>query len=142
MNIAVKPGAFANGFDYFCGDCGRFFSAQTKDIFGNSGEVSFCPCCSQAEPIVSTAELLTYCEFNSTDPVNFYSAFPPDEPIPQSRTGATPKQVEWIVGCVISDKEKKLPVTVWSLAADLGYDTEVVRRVFEELHIIESGVVA
>jgi hypothetical protein len=47
--------------------------------------------------------------------------------------------VEWIIGCVTSDKEKKLPVTIESLAADLGYAKEVVAAVFEELHITETG---
>jgi hypothetical protein len=134
---SVNPGAFANGFGYFCTGCGRFFSVQGNDDYIERAD--YCPYCGKEEPLTTVAELLCHCDFNFTDTVNFYSAFPPDEPIPQSRTGATPRQVEWIVGCVTSDKEKKTPVTIESLAADLGYDKEIVAAVFEELHITETG---
>jgi len=139
MNITnTKPDAFANGFDYFCVNCGRFFSAQIMDDNGDIA-VSFCPHCGESDLIDSIEGLLTHCDDHFTDPVNFYHAFPSGEPIPHSRTGATPKQVEWIIGCVISDKQKKLPVTIESLAAQLGYDKEMVGRVFDELHITETG---
>jgi len=139
MNItSVKAGNFANGFSYFCPNCGRFFSVQ---FMGGENEIEHCPNCG-ASPLSRVDDLLHYCADFGTDPVNFYHAFPPDKPIPQSRTGAAPKQVEWIVGCVMSDKQKNLPVTAESLAAQLGYDKEVVAKVFEELHITESGAAA
>jgi len=144
MNITkVKTGNFANGFSCFCPNCGRFFSAQFLEgniVFTQpSDEIDYCPYCGGDELIYSAEELLDHCADNDTDPVNFYHAFPPDEPIPNSRTGATPGQVEWIVNCVISDRQEKLPVTVESLAAQLGYNKNVVAAVFEELHITETG---
>lgn len=146
MNItSVNAGGFANGLSCFCPNCARFFSAQFLDsgdnllfnVFSDAGMV-FCPHCGCDELISSSEELTDYLVDHDIDPVNFYHAFPPDEPIPQSRTGATPKQVEWIVGCVISDKQKKIPVSIESLAAQLGYDEEIVRNVFYELHITET----
>jgi len=138
MNITnfIKPGNFANGFSYFCLDCGRFFSAQFMDG-GNEG-IGYCPDCGNSNLIDTIVELLDHCAFYHTDPVNFYHAFPPDEPIPNSRIEITPRQVERIVGCVISDKQRKLPVTIESLAAQLGYDKEIVAKVFDELHIAET----
>jgi len=138
MNITnINPGAFANGFDYFCPNCGRFFSVQFMDA-DNKIETEWCPNCG-ASVISSVDNLLHYCFDFHTDPVNFYHAFPPDDPIPNSRIEITPRQVEWIVGCVISDKQKKLPVTIESMAAQLGYDKETVTKVFNELHITETG---
>ena len=143
MNItSVKTGGFANGFSYFCLDCGRFFSAQfMKQFMDADGEIEaeWCPNCGGGDLITGADILLDYCFNTGSDPVNFYHAFPPDEPIPNSRTGATPRQVEWIVGCVISDKQKKFPVTAESLAGQLGYDKEIVVKVFEELYITETG---
>ncbi|MDR0443239.1 MAG: hypothetical protein LBH44_07535 [Treponema sp.] len=138
MNItSVKCKAFANGFNYFCEECNNFFSVQFEE--GGTGTVEVCPYCGEDRLAVSIKRLLEYCADNGADPVNFYHAFPPDEPIPNSRTGATRRQVEWIIGCVINDKQKKFPVTVESMAIQLGYDQEVVRKVFEELHITETG---
>jgi hypothetical protein len=150
MNITgVKPApdAFANGFSYFCTDCGKFFSVQVMDddkdtdrvILCDQTIINYCPSCGGEWLYVSITGLLDHCDTYDIDPVIYYHAFPPDKPIPRSRTGATPKQVEWIVGCVISDKEKKFPVTVESLAAQLGYNKNVVRKIFEELHITETG---
>jgi len=141
MNItSVKTGIFANGFSYFCKDCNIFFSVQIMDEYKD--ETEYCPSCGGDALISSIEELLDHLSDHDTDPVNFYHAFPPDEPIPNSRTGATPRQVEWIIGCVTSDIEKKLPVTAESLAAQLGYNREVVVKVFEELHITETAEAA
>jgi hypothetical protein len=137
ISVNPAPGGFANGFGYFCTGCGRFFSVQSDD--DGADRAYHCPYCGKDEPLTTAAELLAHCDFNFTDTVNFYGAFPPDEPIPRSRTGATPRQVERIVGCAISDKAKKIPVTVESLAARLGYDRETVAAVFDELHITETG---
>ena len=126
--------SFANGYDFFCRDCNVFFSAQVMDR-----EPAFCPCCGEDDIINSAADLLDHCNSCDVDPVNFYSAFPLHEPIPQSCTGATPRQVEWIVGCVISDRQKKIPVTAESLAAQLCYDEKIVTAVFEELHLTQTG---
>lgn len=144
MNItSVKTGNFANGFSYFCPNCGDFFSVQfyeKTNIFAQlADKTEYCPSCGCDELISSTEELIDYLSEHDTDTVNFYHAFPPDEPLPNSRIWATPKQVEWIIGCVLSDKENKLPVTIESLAAQLGYSKDVVTKVFEELHIPETG---
>jgi len=139
MNVTIiNPGAFANGFDHFCANCGRFFSVQFMDG-DRYNTVSHCPNCGEDILITTIAELLGHCAAHQTDPVNFYHAFPPDEPIPNSRIEIIPRQVEWIVGCVISDKQRKLPVTIESLAAQLGYDKEIVAKVFDELHITETA---
>jgi len=144
MNItSVKTSGFANGFDCFCADCGRFFSVQFLEgnvvVTKPADEVEYCPYCGGDTLILDSDALLAHLADHDTDPVNFYHAFPHDEPVPDSRTGATPKQVEWILGCVISDRWKKIPVTAKSLAVQLGYSKEVVKRVFEELHIPETG---
>jgi hypothetical protein len=123
--------AFANGFDYFCVNCGHFFSAQIADTLGNKGEASFCPLCGEDILAEKILDLIDHCVTNHSDTVNFYSAFPPDKPLPHSRTGATPDQVEWIVGCALSDA----PATAESIAADLGYDQKIVEAVLDELHI-------
>jgi ribosomal protein S27AE len=133
--VKRSPDAFANGFDYFCVNCGHFFSAQITDAIGNRGEVSFCPRCGEDLLAERIANLIDHCVTSHTDTVNFYSAFPPDKPLPHSRTGATPEQVRWIVDCVISDQQKDLPITVKSLADELGYDKNIVEAVFGELHI-------
>ncbi|MDR0301515.1 MAG: hypothetical protein LBI04_04280 [Treponema sp.] len=138
-NIKPAPGKFANGFQYFCPDCGMFFSIQVMDITDSGCMVSICPHCGEDSLITTIDQLLRCCTMHGTDPVNFYHAFPPDEPIPHSCTKATPKQVEWIIGCVLNDKREKLPITVKSLAAELGYKEETIRKVFEELHITETG---
>jgi len=138
----VKAGNFANGFSCFCKNCGRFFSVRflLGDVVLTQPDdaVEYCPYCGEDGILFSAEDLLDYLADNDTDPVNFYHAFPQDVPIPNSRTGATPKQVEWIVGCVISDRRKKIPVTAKSLADQLGYSRDVVKKVFEELHIPET----
>lgn len=137
MNITkIKFKTFANGYSHFCAGCGIFFSAQLDADYAL--EVNCCSCCGDERLITDIEGLLDYCEHKNTDPVNFYKAFPRNELIPNSRTGATPRQVEWIVGCVKSDKGKKLPVTIESLGAQLGYYKEMVKKVFEELHITED----
>ena len=139
MNIAaVTPKPFANGFDHFCPDCGVFFSVQYEKDKIRDIETENCPSCGGDLLMKSPEEITGYCNTYEIDPVNFYKAFPPDEPIPQSCTGATPRQVEWIIGCVISDKLKKIPVTIESLSSQLGYEKNIVAAVFEELHITQD----
>jgi len=144
MNItSVKTGGFANGFSHWCSNCGRFFSAQFLEdgaVFAQPCDtIDYCPHCGGNKLISSAEELVDYCSNHGADTVNLYHAFPPEEPIPNSITGATPKQAERIMGCVISDKQKNLPVTAESLAAQLGYNREVVVKVFQELCITETG---
>jgi hypothetical protein len=140
MNItSVKPGAFANGFDYFCSVCGVFFSVQNSFEADDPVSPDFCPYCGENELIDSIDDLLDYCEYKSTDPVNFYHAFPLDEPIPQSETGATPRQVKIIESLVILDKQAKRPVTADSIAAQSDTPREIVEKIFDELHITETG---
>jgi hypothetical protein len=143
MNLtSVKTGGFANGFDYFYAGCGVFFSAQIMYMDDRYSAAECCPSCGDDRLFVCPEDLLPYCLDNNIDPVNFYHAFPPDEPIPQSRTGAAPRQVERIIGCVASGRQKKIPVTAESLAAELGYDKKIVAAVLDELHITESGAAA
>jgi hypothetical protein len=132
-----KKSNFANGFDNFCCECGVFFSAELEpDVIGS---VEFCPYCGEDLLIFTTKGILDHCTDHGTDPVNFYKAFPPDEPIPQSRTGATPRQVSIIIDLVAARKERKHPVTVESVAGPNDFLVDVVRKVFEELHITETG---
>jgi hypothetical protein len=132
-----KQNSFANGFDCFCPECERFFSIKIEpDI---NGGAEFCPVCGEDDLIKNTKELLLFLEEKDTDPVNFYKAFPPDEPIPLSRTGATPLQVEIIFSMVVEKKRNKLPCTVESIAGDNERFRDIVQKVFEELHITETG---
>jgi len=131
-----KPN-FANGFNTFCPDCGIFFSVQIEpDVIGS---VCFCPYCGEDNLLTKTTDLVDHCLDNDTDPVNFYRAFPPDEPIPESRTGATPRQVSIIIDLVVARKQEKLPVTAEAIAGKSDFHIEIVRKVFEELHITEAG---
>ena len=139
INITgVNAGAFANGFDYFCPDCGVFFSVQS-DLEDNIASADFCPYCGGNELIDSIDELLDCCDLKCADPINFYSAFPIDEPIPRSCTEATPRQVKIIESRVILDRQAKRPVTVYSIAAQSGIPRKIVKSVFDELHITETG---
>jgi len=139
----VNPGAFANGYDYFCPNCGEFFSVQFEpDIIKGVKLTEYCPCCGDDFITSSVDDLLLNCITNNTDPVNFYHAFPMDEPIPRSRTGATPRQVKIIESMVILNRQAKRMVTVDSIAAEADIPREIVEKVFEELHITESGVAA
>jgi len=146
-----KKTNFANGFDYFCINCGHFFSAQAMESFSDNDLIlesdsalfddliSFCPCCGEDMITNSVEDLLSHCAANNCDPVNFYSAFPIDEPIRGSRTGATPRDVLIIIDLVAMRKEKRLPVTAEGIAGKSHSLVETVRKVFEELHITETG---
>jgi hypothetical protein len=137
MSAANNPGTFANGLQCFCAECGIFFSVQYEtDMLM---VVEYCPSCGSDNLIGTTGDLLEYCANCKIDPVNFYSAFPPDEPIPQSCTGATPREVRTIVGIVVCRKKEKLPVTVDIVAMESSTFRTVAGSVFEELHIIETG---
>jgi len=138
MTDSVTLGAFANGFEYFCPHCGAFFSLQYDS--DNLKDTHYCPSCSADELMTTTEELLEACSANCTDPVNFYNAFPPDEPIPQSRTGASPREVKTIIDIVSRRKAEKRPVTVDIVAQESYIPWKAVKRVFGELHITQSGV--
>jgi len=124
---------FANGFNCFCPDCGSFFNVQVKpdDIV-----VSFCSFCGGEDLFFSIDELLDYCYENGTDPVNFYSAFPLDVPIPNSCTGATPRQTAIILYLIASRHD--IPLTVESIAGNCETSREIVKKVFEAFHITEK----
>jgi len=125
---------FANGFNCFCAHCGTFFNvtAEPDDM-----AVSVCPFCGNDELFFEIDDLLDYCGSGGIDPINFYKAFPPDEPIPNSRTGATPRQVSLIIYLVTQRKD--IPLTAESIAGNCETTIEIVKRVFEELHITEKG---
>ena len=136
-NQRGKKPNFANGFNYFCCECGVFFSVELEpDAIGSA---EYCPYCGENNLAVSCNDLLSHCLDNDTDPVNFYKAFPPDEPIPDSRTGATPRQVSIIIDLVSARNQEKLPVTAENIAGPSDSHIEIVRKVFEELHITETG---
>ena len=140
MNItSVNAGAFANGFDYFCPNCSMFFSVQSDFETYAPVKPCVCPYCGGEELKDSVDGLLEYCTLECTDPINFYQAFPLDEPIPQSETGATPRQVKIIESLVVLDKQAKRPVTINSIAAQSDTPRETVEKVFDELHITETG---
>jgi len=131
-----KPN-FANGFDFFCPDCGIFFSVQLEpDVIER---VEYCPYCGGGNPIDELEIFLDHCACNAIDPVNFYKAFPQDEPIPGSDTGATPRQVSIIIDLVAARKREGLPVTIENIAGPSDSHVEIVKKVFEELHITETG---
>jgi len=135
--MSTKKTNFANGFDYFCPDCCAFLSVQIRGEDEES--VRYCPRCGEAQGcLTGIGPLLYYLNCNRTDPVNFYHAFPPDEPIPHSRTGATPREVKIIIDLVIELKQKKLPVTIEGIAGKSEFHRGIVKKVFEELHITES----
>lgn len=139
ISVNPAPGAFANGFGYFCTNCGRFFSAQIED---DMGKVECCPYCGEYGPLTTVIDLLHYCADYDYDPANFHGAFPLDEPIPQSDTGATPRQVRVITSMAMLGRRERRPVTVGSIAAESGYPQGMVAKVFDELHITESGAAA
>ncbi|MCL2808656.1 MAG: hypothetical protein FWD24_01180 [Treponema sp.] len=128
---------FANGFDYFCENDGIFFSVQYESDLIDS--VEMCPYCGGDNLLRSIDEFLEYLEDNNTDPVNFYKVFPPDELIPNSRTGATPRQVSMIISLVSMRSERSIPITVESVAGNCNSCVEIIRKVFKELHITEAA---
>jgi hypothetical protein len=65
---------FANGFKYFCADCGIFFDVKLEpDVICC---IEICPICGEENILRSIEELLEHLDDNDTDPVNFYKAFP------------------------------------------------------------------
>jgi len=125
---------FANGYNHYCFDCNAFFSLKVEPDVIYKPE--FCPICGDDNLISSINELLYHLEDEDIDPVGFYKAFPPDEPIPNSRTGATPRQVAIIFDLVI--KRHDIPLTVESIAGNCETSQEIVRKVFEAFHITEK----
>jgi len=125
---------FANGFNCFCTDCKIYFSVQSNNDDINA--VEYCPYCGGHYVLCTTEQLLDYCAEYDVDPVNFYKAFPPDEPIPNSCTGATPRQVSLIIYLVTQRKD--IPLTAESIAGNCETTIDLVRKVFEELHITEK----
>jgi len=125
---------FANGFNHYCAECTIFFNAKTEPA---DLPVEYCPVCGKNEYVLNSVdELLDELEDNEVDPVNFYNAFPPDEPIPNSCTGATPRQVALILDLVANRHD--IPLTIESIAGNCETSREVVRNVFKELHITEK----
>jgi len=129
---------FANGFNYFCSSCGTFFDVKLEPSVEENlrPPIAVCPICGHDELICNIDEFLEYLEDNDTDPVNFYKAFPPDELIPNSLTGATPRQVAIIFELVT--KRHSIPLTVESIAGNCEVTREIVKKVFEEFHITEK----
>jgi len=125
---------FENGLNIFCTECNSFFSVKE----GPEGDqcVQFCPFCGCDELIFDIDQFLEHLTDSDIDPVGFFKAFPPDEPIPNSRTGATPRQVAIILDLVT--KRHDIPLTVESIAGNCETTQEIVRKVFEELHITEK----
>jgi len=132
-----KKNSFANGYEYFCVDCGEIFSAsfESDDI----DAAKYCPYCGEHFIVHGTKEILENCIKYNVDPVKFSSVFPPDELIPQSRTGATPRQVSIILDLVSMRRHKGLPLSVNDVAGPCDTHIDIVKKVFEELHITEIG---
>ena len=143
-----KETNFANGFDYFCTQCGQFYSVSYGDCMIEKtwrsseknfiNDAMFCPFCGEQDPYTSIEGILDFCDEYDIDPVIFYKIFPQDELIPQSCTGATPLQVSIILDLFAARRHKGLPVSVELIAGDNDIRKEVVRKVFEELHITEA----
>jgi hypothetical protein len=72
---------------------------------------------------------------NHEDTANFYSAFANGAPIPGSRTGAAPGQVEAVIESVIRGRREKRAVTAESIAAESGVGVKITGAVFDALHL-------
>jgi len=126
---------FYNGYNFYCADCKIFFNVETEPT---DLPVEYCPVCGKYEYVLdSIDEFLDELENINVDPVNFYNAFPPDEPIPNSCTGATPRQVAIIFDLVANRHD--VPLTAEIIAGNCKTTIGIVRKVFEELHITEKG---
>ena len=99
----------------------------------------YCPLCGEHYLVNNTEQLLGACKEHRIDPVSVCSAFPPDEPIPGSRTGATPREVSIIIDLVAMRRHRGLPLTVEDIAGPCDTHIEIVKKVFEEFHITETG---
>jgi len=140
---------FANGFDYYCGNCAHFFNMSigpsVNDIVWHPseddiiGSASYCPYCGEDYIVRSIEGLLDYCDDEGLDSVTFYFTFPKDEVIPLSDTGATPNQVISIVGEHKLRRRRNDEVTPEIIAYFTRININIVRKVFEELHITEIG---
>ena len=131
-----KKTNFANGYDYFCTNCNVFFLIQCS--VSGIGDLEHCPYCGD-KILSSVKELAAYCEDNEIDTINFYNAFPRYEPIPGSRAGATPLEVSIIIDLVALRRHRDLPITVEDIAGQCEPSIDIVRKVFEELGITETG---
>jgi len=127
---------FANGLNHFCMECTRFFSIMLEPAEYSAFKPEYCPVCGDDNIISNIDEFLEYLEDDDTDPVDFYKAFPPDEPISNSCTGATPRQVANILHIVTQRHD--MPLTVESIAGNCETSQEIVRKVFEVFHITEK----
>jgi len=133
----MKESNFANGFEYHCACCGEFFSVSLES--GPLCTVEHCPLCGEHYVVNNIEQLLRACEEHRVDPVSVCSAFPPDEPIPGSRTGATPREVSIITDLVAMRRHRGLPLSVEDIAGPCDSQIEIVKKVFEEFHITETG---
>ncbi|MDR2186375.1 MAG: hypothetical protein LBO80_12030 [Treponema sp.] len=92
MTVTQKDPAFYNGFDHFCAVCLAFFSVGQQ----GKAAVPFCPFCGAPGIINNHKDLARMCRGDDLDCIAFYGAFPPDEPLPYSRSSLTPRQVREI----------------------------------------------
>ncbi|MCL2186520.1 MAG: hypothetical protein FWB86_11840 [Treponema sp.] len=126
---------FANGYDCYCDSCQRFISVKYDN---HKPKAYYCPFCGEAHLVYGINELLRLLKNKGIDPVYYCNAFPIDEPIPQSRTLATPREVSVILDLVAIRRHNNLSVTAENVAGPCDTSIKIVRSVFEELHITET----
>ena len=125
MNIEPKPSpAFYNGFGYFCPECLSFFSVSGDYSFG---AVSCCPACGTDGLIAGHRELAAFCLKAGIDTVEYWEAFPPDDPLPYSRCAATPRQIRKLFWAAAENMRGGKLASVDSLCRETGVEREIVR---------------
>jgi hypothetical protein len=125
MNIVLRAGAFHNGFDYFCPGCLSFFSVSGDYSFA---AVSHCPACGEEGLITGCRKLAEFCREAGIDTVEYWEAFPPDEPLPYSRCAPTPRQIRKLFWAAAEDMRSGKLSSVDSLSRETGIEKEMVRN--------------
>jgi hypothetical protein len=124
MNVVLKPGAFRNGFDYFCPACLSFFSVSGDYSFA---AVSHCPACGGDGLITGYRKLAAFCREADIDTVEYWEAFPPDGLLPYSRCAATPRQIRELSWAAAEDMREGKLASVNSLSRETGIEKETVQ---------------
>jgi hypothetical protein len=143
MNIVTPPGpAFHNGFDYFCPNCLSFFSVSSDYSFEI---VLFCPACGEDGLLTRHRGLADFLHVEGIDAVEYWEAFPPDDPLPYSECTATPRQIRKLFWAAAEDMRAGKLASVDSLCRETGIDRETVQSAVNmgtiKYEYLERGVV-
>jgi hypothetical protein len=126
MNISLTAPAFYNGFDYFCPECLCFFSVSGDYSFA---AVTHCPACGTDDLITWHRELAAFCLKAGIDTVEYWEAFPPDDPLPYSECRATPRQIRKLFWTAAENMREGKLASPDSLCRETGMDREIVQSV-------------